>query len=142
MGHAQSSLNILTEQVLREWKEDLGLGSASPQVALFQLRNTRGQFYRLLRDRFELIPTLLARIHATCRLHLSGNRFWPSVPAGLRTKGFLRTSTSPLALSENSTTSGGTRPRPRKTSHEIACSARLRGRQIGSCTWSGAGERR
>jgi len=44
--------------------------------------------------------------------------------------------------------SGSTRPRPRRPSHEIAFSARLRGtsfksalpgRQIGSRTWSGAG---
>jgi hypothetical protein len=33
--------------------------------APFRPHNTSGQFYRLLRDRFELIPTLIARIHAT-----------------------------------------------------------------------------
>jgi hypothetical protein len=53
-------------------------------------------------------------------------RTWPSVPAGLRIKGFGRTSTSPSAPSKNATTSGSTRPRPRKTSHEITFSARLR----------------
>jgi len=83
--------------------------------------------------------------------HMDGNgviRTWPSVPAGLRIKGFGRTSTSPSAPSKNATTSGSTRPRPRKTSHEIPFSARLSGtsfksalpgRQIGSRTWSGAG---
>src|ERR1700730_8302386 len=75
-------------------------------------------------------------------------RTWPSAPTGLRIKGFGRTATSPSAPSKNATTSGSTRPRPRRPSHEIAFSARLRGtsfksalpgRQIGSRTWSGAG---
>jgi hypothetical protein len=46
-------------------------GTDNPRIfgvskALFRPHNTSGQFYRLLRDRFELIPTFIARIHATC----------------------------------------------------------------------------
>jgi hypothetical protein len=65
---------------------------------------------------------------------VQGLRGWREVSARARLPVTLKelivvteTTTSPPALSENSTTSGGTRPRPRKTSHEIACSARLRG---------------
>ena len=145
----------------------LGAPLFVPLVGILASNNEYGDFSTVRRRTLPVESLFVARLRlerdqvpangvdAMCAHHLSD-----SCGAGGRSlrklwflalphvEGFGRTATSPSALSKNATTSGSTRPRPRRPSHEVAFSARLRGasfksalpgREIGSRTWSGAG---